>query len=458
MSTKNKLERSSVSSSDEHSLRNELLESVEGVRSTKKLINLLDGSTSKRRQQLLHCVSASSFRKSHARRFFACVLTFLEPIVEHELFVPDNDDGYEHDDGALEALNFMKVVSFTLTAYMEGLVQRRKDKHKDISVINEIFLVVERLHESLFSLQECGDKGVRVQTEIIRVCELWWTENFMDRECVVVQLLPLLVARSLDESAQKTDVKRLLPLKEALDALDFDDESSADLKSLLLRTLSSPLFLKSNEGKKWIVEMFSIPALASEMHQAIRIQIPDAKKTVLQAYGDIYFRSWKEGGNDVRAALEEFVLQDLAYASIHVANPQMVKNLQTILNPFYNAKKAPDVEKLLHRLFGPILWRSMSAANSRVRVNAAIVLAEVFPLQESAVHTGRAVQKGRETLEGLLTDDEPRVRVAGAEATARILSTYWDVLPSSDIRILLNRKFSPPVSVLLAQTQLQLTP
>jgi hypothetical protein len=41
----------------------------------------------------------------------------------------------------------------------------------------------------------------------------------------------------------------------------------------------------------------------------------------------------------------------------------------------------------------------------------------------------------------LLQDRDPRVRVAGSEAMAKILSTYWDVLPSTEIRVLLNREY-----------------
>jgi hypothetical protein len=54
----------------------------------------------------------------------------------------------------------------------------------------------------------------------------------------------------------------------------------------------------------------------------------------------------------------------------------------------------------------------------------------------------RAIQKGISALEALLTDSDPHVRVAGSEATATVLGTYWAVLSSTDIRLLLNRKYN----------------
>jgi condensin-2 complex subunit G2 len=131
------------------------------------------------------------------------------------------------------------------------------------------------------------------------------------------------------------------------------------------------------------------------------------------------------------------------YAVLHIANPTMAKSIHTILEPFHDAKKNSEVESLLHRMYGPILWRAIKAANPRVRMNAAAVLAVTFPLQAPSLghkETERAVQKGTKALKDILTDSDPRVRVAGSEATATILATFWDVLSVGDIRILLNRK------------------
>jgi condensin-2 complex subunit G2 len=285
------------------------------------------------------------------------------------------------------------------------------------------------------------------------ICEFWWSNNFVDRECMVVHLVPLLVASALDESAQKSNVKRLFQMRGALEVLDWEDEASRDTRDLLLRTVSVPLFLRMPEGKRFIAFLFHLhETLVADLHQAIRVQIPDTKKTILEAYGEIYLRCWEEAEElpELRKAIEETALQDLMYAIIHVGSPAMVTNLQTVLSSFHDAKKTPGVERLLNRLYGPILWRSLSAANPRVRVNAALVLTETFPLQDGLMaQTDKAVQKGVLALKNLLKDSDPRVRVAGSEATARVLATFWDVLPTSNIRTLLNRKYAQSHQVMI---------
>lgn len=444
-----------TSKADGESLRQTLFESVEASESSKSLVDLFlhhspccfGESARDQRGALLHVVA--SLTKASARRFFDGVRNRLKGIVENELFVPesayvDEDDDEKHldtDHGAILsdaqsalALEFLKVVVLCMEKYVQSMVEKTGEtKNKTIAVVEEAYHVMEMLHNCLISLQASGDEGLGVQNKISALCEYWWNHNFVDRECMVVQLLPLLVAKSLDETATKADISRLFAIRHALDVLDFDNQSSTDIKSLLTRTVSSPLYIKSIEGRKLISYLFDyIPA---DIHQAIRVQILDAKKTTLDAYGEIYFRAWKE--SEDASNFEETVLQELCYAIIHIGNPTMAKSLHIVLDPFHRGQASPPVKQLLHRVYGPILWRSLRAANPRVRVNAASVLGAVFPLADG-VNVDKAMQKAILALKHLLQDTDPRVRVAGSAATAAVLVTLWDALPPCDIRALLN--------------------
>ncbi|CAN0413140.1 unnamed protein product, partial [Discosporangium mesarthrocarpum] len=64
---------------------------------------------------------------------------------------------------------------------------------------------------------------------------MWWVSERPGAEHLVTQLLPLLLVRSLGEEAREADVKRVYSVRGALILLDFDDESSDDLRALLLR-------------------------------------------------------------------------------------------------------------------------------------------------------------------------------------------------------------------------------
>ena len=162
------------------------------------------------------------------------------------------------DEKSTEALDYIKACTLCLNAYLEGLVERRtdatgtkSDDRKRYSVIDNALEVAQLLHGILLSLHSCGTKGIQVQTVIASLCETWWMQRFVDREVMVINLMPFLVAKTLDGAAQKSDVKRLFQMKSALAVLDFENESISYLKSLLLRTVSSPLFLKQTEGKRF---------------------------------------------------------------------------------------------------------------------------------------------------------------------------------------------------------------
>lgn len=137
------------------------------------------------------------------------------------------------------------------------------------------------------------------------------------------------------------------------------------------------------------------------------------------------------------------MLQDLFYASLHLESMKMVTSVRTILKPFFDAKKSPDVDAMLFKMYGPILWRALKAVNPLVRVNACAILGDTFPLHDprgSNIETEEVIMKTVNFLKSILLDDVPLVRVAAADVTARTLGSYWDALPSSDVRTLLNSK------------------
>ena len=168
----------------------------------------------------------------------------------------------------------------------------------------------------------------------------------------------------------------------------------------------------------------------------------------LKAYGNIYFKAWKEYNSSnisIINPIEEHILSHFFHASIHLQSSSTSKNLYHILKPFYDAKKNRDVDAMLHRMLSPILWRSLNAANHTVRKNACIVLGETFPLHNPLSDNNNAQQeeaqsvidKSTEALGKLLKDEHPSVRIAALQSSAIILGRYWDAIPSEQIRLLL---------------------
>ena len=257
-------------------------------------------------------------------------------IVEEEEYLPPEDDDDQVADkdetnnqqdknepsavasvSTSTSLLYLKACANILHAYVDGVMeQQQQQKSVEIKVVDEALGMAELLHEVLFhlsstygqgqghrekeeestvsinvSVSEEDALGVETQHIICTLCEKWWMNNLKGRDLLVTQLLPLLLVKSLDRSAKLVDVKRMYNISDALQLLDFDDEESISyLKSLLCRTVSSPLYLRSavnkasNFGRKFIVGLFAMgqQELIQDLHRAIRVQIPDAKLPVLQ--------------------------------------------------------------------------------------------------------------------------------------------------------------------------------
>ncbi len=403
-----------------------------------------------------------SANKGLLRRVFSGLYPIVEKIIAGDAYVPasayeDHDDG-ENDhcrnkadvDKSAECMSLLKYAAMCTEAALDGRISKQKGNENNstafIQILPEVYDVALQLHNILLSLHDCGDEGLATRNAILSLCESWWLANIVHRNHLIAQVLPIQVIQASDPTEfQKSHIKKLHRFKDAFQVIDFLNPSSESLRSLLLRVASNPFCLKLPEGRRFLWSLFRDPDLVPELHLAFRAQIPNASKTILQAYAEIYYKAWCESEDsseeETREVIEHMVLQDLMHAAIHVASPTMAKALLSILDPIHNDKKDKRVAELLSRLYSPILWRSLSVSNPLVRRNAVSVLGQVFPLHDPNQNNMRSsIEKCSSALKNALQDSDPRVRIAASEATANICVLFWEALPSADIRMLLNRK------------------
>lgn len=434
-----------------------------------------------RSSSLLEIIKSTQFHKQHARRLFSNLLPLVDFVLDNEKYIPASvlrdDDGennqtevFEPDEKSSKAMMFIKFTAMMLNAYLDNLILRRgkeqknKSTRRDEDILEEVYFLTEKLHSILFELDSFGSEGLQVQKYISSLCEAYWDGNFKGKECVVPQLIPVLVLRTVEDGATKADLKRLWQIKDALFLLDFTQDTISDLKTVILRTLSCPLYVKTVEGRKMISFFFQLDeSLVKDLHKSIKAQLPLAKGSVVESYGEIYFRAWKEAassdsnssevsyddsdddtssnGETIQKVIEENVLQDLMHASLHIASPHMAKTIRCILEPFHSKKSSPEIEKLLFRMYSPIIWRALSATNPMVRIHASAIMAQIFPLRDpdaGKLHIQEVHEKTINILLNLMRDSDPKVRVAGSDAAVNILGVYWDALSSQHIRSLVH--------------------
>ena len=288
----------------------------------------------------------------------------------------------------------------------------------------------------------------------------------------MTQLIPFLLLNVLDScDTRDADVKRLYAIKDAFALLDYEDESIQTIQGLLLRCFTDPSFLKIPEGRRFLSFTFTLHA---DLHNLIvgvmKPQLGTGNKSVAQAYGDILFRAWRDlnsattstsnanqnshtqqsgKGNDVTDPVDDDVLnaalqlrsslednlQDMAHNAIHAREKKYFKSLRIVLNAFHENKNSKNVDSLLLKMYGPIMWRSLRCAHPLVRMQASIIFFDCFPLQSSdhasnIRETEQLLQKQFDLLHTLLKDVDHRVRAVAAFGVCKILRTFWEVIPT----------------------------
>ncbi|KAJ0963421.1 hypothetical protein J5N97_028543 [Dioscorea zingiberensis] len=304
--------------------------------------------------------------------------------------------------------------------------------------LEELFPSVRLLHDNLLLF----DLDSGLLSLVAGLCEQWWKEDFSGRESLISQSLPFLISKSLTQG-KKVDVRRVYALRDALVLFDYVDESIEDTRLLLVRCVITPVYLKTEEGRKFIAFVLGLNGrLMKEALALIRSQIPFGRKSVLEAYAEILFRSWKGLQGDLRGEMEDGFLQGLIEGAIHASSRPLAASVRRVLGGFVQQRAVDGVEKLLFRLAEPVLFRSLQVSNPNVRLNALHLLLDLFPLEDPDV-TKEAkdtlLEKQFYLLDRLVLDDCPDVRAVAVEGSCRILHLFWEVIPSSTITNILKK-------------------
>ncbi|KAK3020809.1 hypothetical protein RJ639_047681 [Escallonia herrerae] len=302
----------------------------------------------------------------------------------------------------------------------------------------DLLPAVSELHDNLILFESDSI----LLSEIANLCEEWWKEELPGREALISQTLPFLLSRSLTLK-KKVDVHRVYALREAFNRFDFEDDSIEDLKLLLIRCVISPLYLKTEDGRRFVAFMFGLSGqLVKEALAMIRSQIPFGRRSMLEAYAEIVFRAWKAVDEGSRGEIVDGFLQGLVDSAIHASSRLFAASIRRVLGGFINQRTTDGVEKLLFRLAEPVIFRSLQVANSNVRQNALHLLLDLFPLEDpdsTKEVKDTLLDKQFFLLEKLLMDECPDVRVVAVEGSCRILHLFWEIIPSSTITKLITK-------------------
>ncbi|KAK5849561.1 hypothetical protein PBY51_013887 [Eleginops maclovinus] len=306
---------------------------------------------------------------------------------------------------------------------------------QDGDTYSSLLEIVHRLHDVLL-LQPLSEAPLQVH--IHRLCEAWWRKDLKEKEAFGRTALLIALQKSFDLKKRAVEIQRVWILREVLLGLDHTSEDNKQMMDLLLQCFHHPTFLRNDDGKRFLVFLFSWNInLIWVIHGTIKNELEFYSKTVTAHIAEIYFRAWKKADGEFLEKIESSCIQDLMQNAIflHRSSPVYTK-VRKIVSYFHSRKGCEKVDKMLSSLYKPILWKALNAANFEVRANATLLFTEAFPvhdLENGNKNTDEAIQKQLDTAMALLDDPHPTVRSNATLGVCKILAKCWELLPAAII-------------------------
>ncbi|XP_068160430.1 condensin-2 complex subunit G2 [Antennarius striatus] len=306
---------------------------------------------------------------------------------------------------------------------------------QDDDTYDALVEIAHKLHDALVSLSV---SEAPLQLHIHTVCEAWWKKGLTEKEKFGRTAFLISLQKSFILKKPGVEIQRVWSLRDVLLSLDYSSEDNKQIIDLLLQCFHRPTYIKSDDGKRFLVFLFSWNVnFIWVIHGTIKNQLEFYTKILTTHIMEIYFRAWKKASGEFQEQIESSCIQDFMQNAIflHRSSPVHTK-VRQIMSYFHSRKGCHLVDRMLHNLYKPILWKSLSVPNFEVRANATLLFTEAFPLHDPDQNTkdiDEAIQKQLDTAMALLDDPHPTVRSNAILGVCKILAKCWDVLPPAII-------------------------
>ena len=120
---------------------------------------------------------------------------------------------------------------------------------------------------------------------------------------------------------------------------------------------------------------------------------------------------------------------------------QVFEPVASILHAFHAHKGDRKVQAMVCRSYAPILWRHLKSSHFQVRLNAATLFFDAYPVEDPDLNMeekaeGHAVQL--RAMADLLRDEVPEIRTVAVTQVSKIVARFWLVLSSDDLNTIFN--------------------
>ncbi|KAJ4920323.1 hypothetical protein JOQ06_027973 [Pogonophryne albipinna] len=108
---------------------------------------------------------------------------------------------------------------------------------------------------NLLELQPVSEAPLQLQ--ILRLCDAWWKKDLKEKETFGRSAMIIALTKSFDLKKPGTEIQRVWSLREVLLGLDNTSEDNKQMMDLLLKCFQRPAFLRNDDGKRFLVFLFS---------------------------------------------------------------------------------------------------------------------------------------------------------------------------------------------------------
>ncbi|KAF2078043.1 hypothetical protein CYY_000681 [Polysphondylium violaceum] len=384
----------------------------------------------------------------------------LVPLIEQDCLTPSDpaNDGDIHDKESeknqekviLQGLKTMSGIVSLSTHFLNAI-----DKKQSVAPTS-LFDIIYICYDLILQMKNYSERIVqeklvstalakqletiyaKLANDISLCCETWYKQK-RDNAILLVPITVSYLVQKASESDKDASIKRLYQMRYGIPEFDFREKDTEPIRDLLVRSFIEPHFLKTIEGRKFLVFLLTIHPLVNHIHLAVKSQLHLCKKSICQSYAEIYFKAWCQASGPVIGSIEA-IIHDLVNGAIFSSNDKLHKSLCTFMNYLHLQKPHKGVDSMLLNAYGPNLFRSLKFANPLIRANAARLFISAFPLIDSESSI-QEIEEYHQTqfnlLQDILFDPYIPVRATAVQGAFEILSKYWEVIPLGTSRSLL---------------------
>ncbi|SCP05800.1 conserved Plasmodium protein, unknown function [Plasmodium ovale] len=333
------------------------------------------------------------------------------------LFKEENDRQY-----------LLTCISFVLT-YMQHLETVEK-KRKYTQMEESFQALFYKLTEIQFML---SDKEVRVQFGkcLLHMCELNLKESeFSGR--VRINLLLFFLWKGCSIEGKTADISKLKKYKDFCKYIKWgvSERTTDSFYVLCSYALNLPKFYENPDGKAFLSYVWSqSESIAFHLFNKFVHNTVILPYDNITHYSQVIYSTWKNCPDDMRATLE-MQIQYLVHFALKCPI-KVAARFRSLLSIFHTNKGDTNINRLIFKIYDPLIWRNLMSPNWKIRFNATCIFQHIFPVVDPCVKSVNYLQemeKAYSALFELSEDGNACVLQAAAKCICYVLNELWEII------------------------------